>query len=264
MKRMSRAALRVLPILVAAVFASVAHSAEGEPLEPDPAAVGSGIVAGDSENREPVCARPGGGVEPCATRYPKETREWRESVHGSAYLSGDTDAPACSDCHEDPASSEIRTASFRLSIPSRCARCHDDEKLMQRHQIATDVYASYRADFHGLTIDYYRHHDPSMWRYEAVCVDCHRSHAIYRPSDPRSSVAPTNLLDTCKQCHPEAEANFASITTGHFRTDRESSLPAYWIALIYRILIPTVIGLMAAYVALDIVHRVRKRLAGKK
>jgi hypothetical protein len=264
MKRMSRAALRVLPILVAAVFASAAHSAEDEPLEPDPAAAGSGIVAGESGNREPVCARPGGGVEPCATRYPKETREWRESVHGSAYLSGDTDAPGCTDCHEDPASSEIRTASFRLSIPSRCARCHDDEKLMRRHQIATDVYASYRADFHGLTIDYYRHHDPSMWRYEAVCVDCHRSHAIHRPSDPRSSVASTNLLDTCKQCHPEAEANFASITTGHFRTDRESSLPAYWVALIYRILIPTVIGLMAAYVALDIVHRVRKRFAGKK
>jgi hypothetical protein len=135
---------------------------------------------------------------------------------------------------------------------------------MRKHEVATDVYVSYRSDFHGLTIDYYRHHDPSMWRYEAVCIDCHRSHAIYRASDSRSSIAPANLLGTCQQCHPEAEANFTSIATGHFRTDRETSLLAYCVALIYRILIPTVIGLMAAYVALDIFHRLRKRFAGTK
>jgi len=135
---------------------------------------------------------------------------------------------------------------------------------MRKHEVATDVYGSYRADFHGLTIDYYRHHDPSMWRYEAVCIDCHRSHAIYRASDPRSSIAPANLLGTCQRCHPEAEENFTSITTGHFRTDRETSLLAYYVARIYRILIPTVIGLMAAYIALDIIHRLRKRFAGTK
>jgi hypothetical protein len=240
------------------------RSAAGEPVQPDPEAVTDELAASGSEDREPFCAGPGGGTEPCAKRYPKETREWRDSVHGRAYLSGDANAPECTGCHDDPGSSEIRTPSFRLSIPSRCARCHDDETLMRAHQVATDVYASYRADFHGLTIDYYRHHDPSMWRYEAVCVDCHRSHAIYQASDPRSSVAPANLLATCQRCHPEAEANFTSITTGHFRTDRESSVLAYYIARIYRILIPTVIGLMAAYIALDIIHRLRERFSRTK
>jgi 5-methylcytosine-specific restriction endonuclease McrA len=264
MKRIPRVGLCVLLLLTVSYSTPTVRSAGGNPSQPDLDAAGSEIVATESENREPVCARPDGGIEPCATRYPKETREWRESVHGSAYLSGDTDAPGCTDCHDDPESSEIRTASFRLSIPSRCARCHDDETLMRKHEVATDVYVSYRSDFHGLTIDYYRHHDPSMWRYEAVCIDCHRSHAIYRASDSRSSIAPANLLGTCQQCHPEAEANFTSIATGHFRTDRETSLLAYCVALIYRILIPTVIGLMAAYVALDIFHRLRKRFAGTK
>jgi hypothetical protein len=253
----------VVPVVLI-VFIVNGRSASEEPVQSDLDAAASGLVATGSENREPFCAGPEGGVEPCAERYPKQTREWRESVHGSAYLSGDTDAPGCTECHDDPESSEIRTAAFRLSIPSRCARCHDNATLMHEHEVATDVYDSYRADFHGLTIDYYRYHDASMWRYEAVCVDCHRSHAIYRASDPRSSIAPANLLATCQKCHPEAEANFASITTGHFRTDRETSFLAYCIAQIYRILIPAVIGLMAAYVALDIIHRLRKRFAGTK
>ena len=240
------------------------RSAGGAPDQPELDVTGGEIAPTGSANREPICARQDGGVEPCATRYPKEYREWQESVHGSAYLSGDTDAPGCADCHDDPESGEIRTAPFRLNIPSRCARCHDDEPTMLKHEVATDAYASYRADYHGFTIDYYRRHDPSMWRYEAICTDCHRSHAVYRASDPRSSIAPANLLDTCQQCHPEAESNFTSIAAGHFRTDRETSLLAYYIALIYRTLIPAVIGLMAAYVALDIIHRLRKRFSGTK
>jgi hypothetical protein len=209
-------------------------------------------------------SQPDGGVEPWATRYPKEYQNWQESVHGSAYLSGNADAPDCIDCHEDPENDDIRTASFRLDIPSRCVRCHDDEQLMRRYDITTDVYASYRADYHGFTIDYYRTHDRSMWRYEAVCSDCHASHAVYTAADSRSSVAPANLLGTCRECHPGAQANFIATTTGHFRIDRESSLLAYYIQRIYEILIPTVIGLMAAYVALDVVHRLRKMFAETK
>jgi hypothetical protein len=254
MKRVVQASPCVVLLLAATCSSVMVHSAWGD--------TGRSVAAAASKTVEPVCARVDAGTEPCATRYPKQYLEWQESVHGRAYLSGDTDAPGCSDCHDDPESAEIRTPVFRLEIPSRCARCHDDEKLMRKHDIATDLYASYRADFHGFTIDHYRLYDASMWRYEAVCSDCHASHAVFRAGDARSSVAPANLLDTCRQCHPGAEANFTSITTGHFRTDRRSSLLVYLIKLIYQILIPTVIGLMTAYIALDIVHRLRRKFAG--
>jgi hypothetical protein len=95
------------------------RSAGGAPDQPELDVTGGEIAPTGSANREPICARQDGGVEPCATRYPKEYREWQESVHGSAYLSGDTDAPGCADCHDDPESGEIRTAPFRLNIPSR-------------------------------------------------------------------------------------------------------------------------------------------------
>jgi hypothetical protein len=209
-----------------------------------------------------AASAPAAEMEAWSERYPKEYQEWRDSVHGSVYLSGDTDAPGCTDCHGDPEESDIRTSAFRLSIPSICANCHDDAQLMLEREIRTDVYASYLVDFHGATIDYYHTQDPSTWRYEAVCSDCHGSHAVYRVSDARSSVASANLLKTCQGCHPGADAGFASIGSGHFRTDRESSLLTYAVARIYQVLIPAVIGLMAAYVGLDIVHRLRKRFAG--
>jgi hypothetical protein len=246
MKRTVSVVLCVLLLLVTLPSPLMAGSTEADPAR--------------SEDTEPAAAH----EEQWASQYPREYEDWKESVHGRAYLSGDADAPGCTRCHDDPASEEIRTAAFRLSIPSRCADCHDDAKLMREHDIATDVYASYRADYHGLTIDYYRVHDASVWRYEAVCSDCHGSHAVYRAGDSRSSVAPAKLLDTCRQCHAGAEASFASITTGHFRTDRESSLLTYYIKLVYQILIPTIIGLMAAYVVLDISHRLRRRLVPTK
>jgi hypothetical protein len=238
----------------------MASSREVAPAESELDATGSEVVSPAPEDTEPVPPE----FEQWATRYPREYRDWKDSVHGRAHLSGDTKAPGCTSCHDDPEKEEIRTAVFRLDIPSRCAGCHDDAKLMREYDLPTDIYSSYRTDFHGLTIDYYRTNGPPIWRYEAVCSDCHRSHDVYRSSEAHSSVAPANLLGTCQQCHAGAEANFASATTGHFRIDRESSLLAYYIELIYRILIPTVIGLMAAYVCLDISHRLRRKLARAK
>lgn len=197
--------------------------------------------------------------EEWAIRYPKEYNDWKDSVHGVAYLSGNSDAPGCTDCHSDPKTGEIQTPAFHLEIPSRCARCHSNEKVMREYGVATDVYDTYLADYHGTTIEYYRANNPSMWRYEAVCSDCHQSHAIYKPDDPRSSVAPANLLVACQKCHAGAPPNFAAGSAGHFRTTQEASLVVYLVKLFYIILIPAVIGLMVAYIALDILHRVRKK-----
>lgn len=221
-------------------------------------------LVGSPAGVAPAPAQPGIQPEEWATRYPKEYDDWEDSVHGVAYLSGNSDAPGCTDCHSDPETGEIYTPLFRLEIPSRCARCHADEKVMSKYGVAIDVYDTYRADYHGTTIEYYRANDPAAWRYEAVCSDCHESHAVYGPDDPNSSVAPANLLATCQQCHPEAPPNFAAASAGHYRTTREVSLFVYCVKLFYKVLIPVVIGIMLAYIGLDISHRVRKRLRGEE
>lgn len=233
----------------------------GSPFGSSSDATGSEVVTPISGRVAQLCAREDGGGEACATRYPKEYREWQESVHGKAYLEGDANAPGCSDCHDDPQRGDIRTAEFRLNIPSLCAGCHADEELVHEYGIVGDLYTSYRADYHGFTIDYYRTHDASTWRYEAVCSDCHGSHTVFPSDDSRSWVAPENLLETCRRCHEGAEAKFTSSSSGHFRTSRDRSLLVYCIELIYQLLIPVVIGLMAIYVGLDLLHRLRGKLA---
>ena len=199
------------------------------------------------------------GLEEWDTRYPNEYNDWEDSVHGVAYLSGNSDAPGCTDCHSDPKTGEIETPNYHLEIPSRCARCHADQQVISEYGLAADVYETYQADYHGTTIEYYRAKNPETWRYEAVCSDCHDSHAIYRADDPRSLAAPANLLATCQRCHPEASPDFAAASTGHYRTNREASLLVYCIKLFYTVLTPLVIGLMLAYIGLDISHRLRKK-----
>ena len=44
-------------------------------------------------------AQSGIQLEEWVTRYPKEHNDWKDSVHGVAYLSDNSDAPGCPDCH---------------------------------------------------------------------------------------------------------------------------------------------------------------------
>ncbi len=209
-------------------------------------------------------APPASGVtlEQWAERYPVEYEQWASSEHGEAYLAGDSAAPDCTGCHGDPASGELQTAGFRVSVPARCARCHADETLTASQGLPSDTYQTYLKTYHGATIDYYRATDGAAERYEAVCSDCHNAHAIYAPTDARSSVAPANLLQTCQKCHQEAGPAFATTTSGHLRTDSAASPLLYALGLFYKILIPLIIGGMLLYILLDIAHRVRARAAG--
>ena len=40
---------------------------------------------------------------------------------------------------------------------------------------------------------------------EAVCTSCHTSHDILPHTDPRSSVSPQKVVDTCLTCHANIE-----------------------------------------------------------
>lgn len=202
-------------------------------------------------------------LEEWANRYPQAYDEWATSVHGVAYLEGNQDAPGCTDCHRDPASDETQSPAFHLAIPARCARCHGDAARMSQSELSSDVVQSYLADYHGTTIAYYAATDPTAQRFEAVCSDCHGSHAIYAKEDAQSAVAPANLLTTCQQCHHEAVENFTA-ATGHYRATRDLATRAdeplvFWVKLIYQAMVPLTLGLMVGYIGLDVAHRLRHK-----
>jgi hypothetical protein len=197
--------------------------------------------------------------------FPFIYADWADSIHGEAYLSGDTNAPTCNDCHESPKEGvTINTAAYRLETPARCARCHDDSDLMAEYEIAEDVVETYLADFHGTTINYYASTDLTAMRSEAVCSDCHESHAIYPADDSCSSVNEANLQATCAKCHVDATQNFTS-AYGHYRPVRSpasaksDSVIVFVVKLLYQALIPILLGGMLAYIALDIFFRIKRK-----
>ena len=205
-------------------------------------------------------------LEGWAEAYPQVYADWETSVHGTAYLSGDTHAPTCNDCHDAPVEGEVvNTAEFHLQVPNRCARCHNDDTLMAEYGVADDVYETYLADFHGTTINYYAQTDPTALRDEAVCSDCHGSHAIYPQDDDRSSVAEVNLQATCSKCHAGASEAFTS-AYGHYRPIQSpastvDSTVVFIVKLAYQALIPITLGGMLAYIGLDIFFRIKRKNA---
>ncbi|HUK30222.1 MAG TPA: cytochrome c3 family protein, partial [Candidatus Acidoferrum sp.] len=117
----------------------------------------------------------------------------------------------CTSCHGGDASSDDMTISMgkkagfrghieRTQIPSLCGKCHSDAAYMRGYDpsLRTDQLSQYATSIHGKLI---AKGDANA----AVCTDCHGLHNIVSPKDPRSSVYPTNVAQTCSQCHANAE-----------------------------------------------------------
>ena len=140
---------------------------------------------------------------------------------------------------------------------------------MADYEIADDVVETYLADFHGTTIQYYADADPTAMRSEAVCSDCHGSHAVYSADNELSSVNAANLDATCANCHADAPEGFSS-AYGHYRpvkspaSSKSDSTVVFIVKLAYQALIPLVLGSMLAYIALDVWFRIKRKGAAKK
>ena len=124
-------------------------------------------------------------------------------VHARAGLS-------CTDCHGGDSHSDDedvamgKAAGFRgapkpLDVPEFCGRCHADPGYMRRHNPAlpVDQLSLYRTSGHGKA-------NASGNADVATCVSCHTAHSIRPPSEPKSTVHPTQVAHTCGQCHSDA------------------------------------------------------------
>ena len=178
--------------------------------------------------------------------------EYLESAHGEALTEeGNPDVPTCIDCHGVHNQEDPRTTQFRLNSPQLCANCHADPALMGKYDISTNVFDTYVADFHGTTVTLFERQSPDVPTNKPVCYDCHGVHNMKRADDPDSQVYQANLLETCQKCHPDATENFSASWLSHYEPDLERYPVVYFVDLFYKIMIPSVLGFMAVYVAID-------------
>lgn len=135
----------------------------------------------------------------CETCHSEEAAEHKDSDHAAAGLD-------CVTCHGgDPqdfteramaAAKGFTGAPSRTQQPAWCANCHSKSVLMRPYGLPTDQWAEYQTSQHGRAL-------AKGETAVAVCTDCHTTHAIRAAKDPRSSVSPVKLAETCGRCHAD-------------------------------------------------------------
>jgi len=79
-------------------------------------------------------------------------------------------------------------------VTTQCGSCHED------------LSETYLETYHGKA--YLLGYSKS-----AKCSDCHGAHNIYKSSNPKSMISSQNIVETCKQCHPDANTRFTGYLT---------------------------------------------------
>ncbi len=135
----------------------------------------------------------------CGACHVGITEVYEKSIHGQKLAAGDPRAPVCSDCHTAHGISRAGTPAFMLDIVNECAGCHDAPGAGRR----SSFYRTYRQSYHGQVT---RLGETRAAR----CSDCHGAHDILPIVDPDSRLHADHRINVCRDCHPQADAKFAS------------------------------------------------------
>lgn len=156
----------------------------------------------------------------CGSCHEEISGGWTEDVHGAAVLDAEDgtaerggeperEPPACTTCHGSHGMVDFASPSRPGGEASRCDDCHEE-------------YADTFGDsYHGQAVSL---GSPAA----ASCADCHTAHAVHPASDPRSSVAEGDLVETCGECHPDATASFVEFQPHADPHDRGKNPVLYW------------------------------------
>jgi hypothetical protein len=137
-------------------------------------------------------------------RLGKPVKEFAADIHSARGF-------GCVACHggdaQDPGMTAMDPAKGYIGKPSgqqivqACGRCHSDAAFMRQYNPAlrVDQVAEYYTSVHGRRLK--ERFDTKV----ATCNSCHPAHSIRPPSDPRSSVHPLHVAETCGSCHSNAE-----------------------------------------------------------
>lgn len=185
--------------------------------------------------------------------------EYWEGIHGELTLRGETDTPVCTHCHGEH--QILRTDDPRSPVSSArvaqavCTPCHESALLNERYGLEPGEESSFVDSYHGVKSGA---GDATV----ANCASCHGVHRILPSSDPRSSVNPANLQQTCGECHPKISTVMATTTRIHAPSrDRNSGLAGLF-GMIYIVLIVSVVGFMVFYAVTDFARQARARKHG--
>ena len=145
---------------------------------------------------------------PCATNEPVDCSSCHAEIfdnyfasgHGQAYYTQKDNAPYCTDCHGTHATksrNDDTSPVYRTNIPQLCGECHRaNGKASEVEGLReTNALSDYSSSVHGQGLT------AKGLTVSAVCTDCHTTHFVLKMDDPRSSIYPANVQQTCGTCH---------------------------------------------------------------
>lgn len=168
----------------------------GDPASFDRPAAHAGAFSGDPSKAETIQICSSCHSDPDQMRQyglpSGQLAEFRTSRHGQLLLDqGNTDAPACTDCHDAHTilrPNDARSSVYPTNISATCAGCHNDESLMARYDLPIGQIEQHRNSTHGKALFEERNFAAP------TCVSCHGSHAALPP-------AVVEITNVCGQCH---------------------------------------------------------------
>ncbi|MFO1408121.1 MAG: hypothetical protein U1F08_11395 [Steroidobacteraceae bacterium] len=166
--------------------------------------------------------------ETCGKCHTSVLVEWQDqSTHGALWKDG-KNGPVCTTCHMDEHSvMDPTSAEMRKHTPADCGGCHEEQS------------ETFRDSFHGKATEL-------GWTSVAVCSDCHTPHANLPASDPRSSVNPANLEQTCGRCH-EQDVKTAGFLTFDPHVNPHDPATRWQIRWIYLFMTGLLLGVFAFF-----------------
>lgn len=117
--------------------------------------------------------------------------QYQQSVHGKKLALGDWNVATCFTCHDGHGTKAVNDPAakvYPLNVPTLCASCHSDEKLMAQYGIPTNQYELYQASVHGVAL--LQEQDLRA----PTCATCHGTHGAAPPGF-------TEVANVCGSCH---------------------------------------------------------------
>ncbi len=112
-----------------------------------------------------------------------EASELQQSVHAGR---------KCEDCHTDLAGQSF--PHKQNADPVNCSRCHKIDNTVGAPNLSP--MTEYADSVHGQAVKRMDKDAPN-------CKDCHGTHGIKAPSDPKSSTYRSRIAHTCGKCHSD-------------------------------------------------------------
>jgi len=120
--------------------------------------------------------------------------QFNKSIHSPLVSKTNKRLPSCNNCHSSHEIERVDRGDFRAQMLKQCGGCHEEETK------------SYFQTYHGKV-------SKLGSVVAAKCSDCHGSHNILPPSFTASTLSHENVVETCKQCHPNSNRKFAGYLT---------------------------------------------------